>query len=1192
MSDEAPPRRVSPLRPYDVDTVALLEALPPAHGEEVVQLVRERDNLFLLHHALLDAERARTLEGQLRVFVAAIARVGFGRVALVVRDAAMAPTLVVAAGLSEDEERALADESGGGGAAATGERWRRRLVESARELERFRLGGTAYYLDGRDEWVAREFGKGAVRSTLSSSESDDPEWSPRDVLLLPLRAGDGRLLATLCLDEPEDRRRPTLTRVRTVELFGRQVARFIEQAQLVAVATRRAERLQLLHEIWTALARSLDEREIVRELARQVSRVLPVHGVVIEHPDLPAGRTVTALRLVRGTERWVDVAAAPLGAGPIGTVARNERPLRIADYHPDRSALAAADDVVRERVGPAGRSLIAVPMHVGRQLVGVLAAWADVRDALSAEDEEVLRAIGAQAATALVNARLFAESERERRQTEALADVARAVSESLRLNDVLQLTLRHASALLRVGGASVSLRTGDDLHIVAGAGAGDRLVGMRLPVSGSRSGTIVREGTYVIVNDSTTDPESYAPTRDAADIRRALMVPLVTGSGTVGVLSVFNRESPFTDGDARVLQRLADHVAVAIVNAQLFEDVTAHHALAERHRQVLQAASDAIVITDRARRIAFANPAAVELWGAASEADLVRRPVSELTASEVLDDVEEREDRALAGERQRYEATILRIDGERRVVSVTTAPLRERGEITGVVASLRDVTDERRALDAVAHSEARYRNLFETASDAIYTLDGHGSCTSVNEATCRLIGLTRQELLGRSIIPLIAPEDLARVTELFLAARAGEPKRYECVLVRPDGERRQLSVTNTPIRRGSDVVGVLGVARDVTVDREREAALLRSEARYTRLVESAPDGIFTVDEAGRFTSLNRALEVSVGRPRDALLGALFTDVCDPRDRDAMWQIFTATLHGARQRAEVRYLGPEGVTDERWAQVMTTPVIEDGQVVGALAVVRDVTDEKRLTAQLLQQEKLAAIGQLVSGVAHELNNPLAGVMAFSQILAASPEIGEEERASAETIVHEAQRAAKIVSNLLTFARQHHPERCETNVNDVLADTLELRRYALRVAGVEVTAHLDDRVPPTWADPFQLQQVLLNLIGNAEHALDEWQGPKRITLRTSWSGDAADPIVITVADTGPGIAPEHAARVFNPFFTTKPVGQGTGLGLSISHGIVREHGGRIRVDPGPGVGATFHIELPVVEPPDVGGDTAAS
>ena len=152
--------------------------------------------------------------------------------------------------------------------------------------------------------------------------------------------------------------------------------------------------------------------------------------------------------------------------------------------------------------------------------------------------------------------------------------------------------------------------------------------------------------------------------------------------------------------------------------------------------------------------------------------------------------------------------------------------------------------------------------------------------------------------------------------------------------------------------------------------------------------------------------------------------------------------------------------------------------------------------------------------------------------------------------------------------------------------MLVDTLELRRYALRVGQVEVELSLDTGVPLTWADPFQIQQVLLNLLGNAEQALEGWEGDRRITLRTSWAGADDAPIVVSIGDTGPGISGEQVERIFNPFYTTKPVGQGTGLGLSISDGIVREHGGRIRVESRPGRGATFHVELPRVAPPEVG------
>jgi two-component system NtrC family sensor kinase len=412
----------------------------------------------------------------------------------------------------------------------------------------------------------------------------------------------------------------------------------------------------------------------------------------------------------------------------------------------------------------------------------------------------------------------------------------------------------------------------------------------------------------------------------------------------------------------------------------------------------------------------------------------------------------------------------------------------------------------------------------------------------------------------------------------FRRAAAGEPRRYECWVRTRDGARHLLSVTNTPIRAGREVVGVLGIARDITDDRRRAEALERSEARYSRLVESASDAIVTVDDEGRFTSVNRALEHATGRARESLQGTHFAELLDPADVERARALFEATMIGNRQRAEIRWRAADGRV--RTGSVLTAPVSERGRVVGGLAVVRDITDEKRLTEQLVQQEKLAAIGQLVSGVAHELNNPLAGVTAFSQLLLTGPDVTPEQHAALDTIHQEARRAAKIVSNLLTFARQHPPERRETDLNQVLLDTIELRRYALRVRQIELVVELDASLPYTWADPFQLQQVMLNLLANAEHALVDRIGERRITCRTGRDGER---LVVSIADTGSGVAVQDLGRIFNPFFTTKPVGQGTGLGLSISDGIVREHGGRIRVESEPGAGATFVVEIPLLAPP---------
>src|SRR5260221_12929940 len=202
---------------------------------------------------------------------------------------------------------------------------------------------------------------------------------------------------------------------------------------------------------------------------------------------------------------------------------------------------------------------------------------------------------------------------------------------------------------------------------------------------------------------------------------------------------------------------------------------------------------------------------------------------------------------------------VLRADGERRLASIRTAPLRELGQVTGVVATLRDITDERRARDAVAHSETRYRNLFHSASDAIYTLDVYGAFTSANQSTSELTGRAHEGLVGHDFGPRVEGGDAAHVLEHFRSALRGQAVRYECRVVRPDGDRRTISVTNTPIKRDDKIIGVLGVARDVTEARARAAALARSQAPYPRLGPSAPDRHFTDDPTGRVNAANPSI---------------------------------------------------------------------------------------------------------------------------------------------------------------------------------------------------------------------------------------------------------------------------------------------------------------------------------------------
>ena len=467
---------------------------------------------------------------------------------------------------------------------------------------------------------------------------------------------------------------------------------------------------------------------------------------------------------------------------------------------------------------------------------------------------------------------------------------------------------------------------------------------------------------------------------------------------------------------------------------------------------IVAALPDAVVITGTDRRVLATNETGAALLGWDMH-DVVGQLIADAVSPVERGHVAAREDKVLGGESQRYETKIVNHrTGEERDVAVSSGPFRVNGELIGTVATLRDITDPKRAADTLARSEARYRHLVESASDAIVTLDANGRFTTVNHAAENISGYKREELVGQWFAPMLPDDDLPKALAHFQQALAGETGLFESQFYRKDGETRIIAITYSTPQKDEEV---------------------------------------------------------------------------------------------------------------------------------LCLIRDVTDQKMLQEQLIQSEKMSAIGQLVSGVAHELNNPLAGISAFAQLLLAEKRFPPDQRTAAETIYSEARRASRIVQNLLTFARQHKAEKVQTSINQVLDDTLELRGYELRVRGIDVRREYDESLPDTMADAHQLQQVFLNLITNAEQAMEQRVDGHhhRLTVRTRRTNDT---IRIEVEDTGGGIPANLVERIFNPFFTTKPTGSGTGLGLSISLGIVREHEGRIWAENLPQGGARFVVEIPVTSP----------
>ncbi len=460
--------------------------------------------------------------------------------------------------------------------------------------------------------------------------------------------------------------------------------------------------------------------------------------------------------------------------------------------------------------------------------------------------------------------------------------------------------------------------------------------------------------------------------------------------------------------------------------------------------------------------------------------------------------------------------------------------------------------------------------------DAVVVTGTDRRVLATNEAGAQILGWEMDNVVGQAIADQVTPSERAHVAAREDKVLAGEPQRYETrVINHQTGEERDVAVSSGPFRVNAELIGTVATLRDITDSKRAADTLARSEARYRHLVESASDAIVTLDANGRFTTVNHAAENISGYKREELVGQWFAPMLPDDDLPKALGHFQQALAGETGLFESQFYRKDG--EVRTISITYSTPQKDEEV---LCLIRDVTDQKMLQEQLIQSEKMSAIGQLVSGVAHELNNPLAGISAFAQLLLAEKRFPPDQRTAAETIYSEARRASRIVQNLLTFARQHKAEKVPTAINQVLDDTLELRGYELRVRGIDVRREYDESIPETMADAHQLQQVFLNLITNAEQAMEQKEGHHhRLTVRTRRSGDA---IRIEVEDTGAGIPANLIERIFNPFFTTKPTGSGTGLGLSISLGIVREHEGKIWAENSPQAGARFVIEVPVTEP----------
>jgi PAS domain S-box-containing protein len=376
--------------------------------------------------------------------------------------------------------------------------------------------------------------------------------------------------------------------------------------------------------------------------------------------------------------------------------------------------------------------------------------------------------------------------------------------------------------------------------------------------------------------------------------------------------------------------------------------------------------------------------------------------------------------------------------------------------------------------------------------------------------------------------------------------------------------------------------------RDTTQLVRAEESLKASEEKYRILVEKSTDIIFSFNAASEFIYVSPSIKNVLGYSPEDISGQSLDSLIHPEDLLGLQQAIQRNIKNGSQTLGGNLIRVRNVSgDWRWHNTSGNAVYDgDGNFQYFLAISRDITAQKEaekekqsIEAKAQVASRLAAIGEMAAGIAHEINNPLTGVIGFSELVLDNPGLPKDIKENVQIIADNAKRVGDIVKRLLTFARQAKPVKVSVNLNELIDNTLKLREYVLKTNNIIVVTRFDQDLPLSVIDPGQMQQVFLNLIVNAEQAMKGAHGKGILTITTE---KQADGFRICFQDDGPGIKTENMGRIFEPFFTTKEVGEGTGLGLSLSRSILLEHGGSMSVESDFGHGATFILELPLREP----------
>ena len=592
----------------------------------------------------------------------------------------------------------------------------------------------------------------------------------------------------------------------------------------------------------------------------------------------------------------------------------------------------------------------------------------------------------------------------------------------------------------------------------------------------------------------------------------------------------------------------------------------------ETYSTLIEQSADGIIMLNK-HSIEFVNRRMSEIFGFSSD-ELIGNEFVNLVSPDYKDKLIKSYVRELpVGVPNTLELEMVAKDGKEIAVDTRALPITFKDRPATMVV-IRDITEQKVAEAAAKASELNFRNSLDSSSMGIRISDNQENNLYVNQAMLNIFGYRNiDEIKGDPPSNHYAPKDYAEWILRHEKFLRGEPmpKHIEAEIKDKNGIIKNLDISMTEVFWDGRIQFET-IYNDVTERKQAEAKLERAAKEWRTTFDSISDLIMIHDNDHRIIRANKAAADWMKTTPKELVGKLCCEVFRGNKEPQANCPCASALKTGKPVGFENYNPSLGT----YLYESHSPLFNDqGEAIGSILVARDITEQKRMEEQLILTDRLASIGELSSGIAHELNNPLTSVIGFSQLIM-DGDVPENIREDLSIVNSEAQRAAGIVKNLLTFARKHAPVTELCQINNVIENVLKLRAYEQKVNNIEVEKYLAADLPEIMMDHFQMQQVFLNIIVNAEFAMLEAHKKGKLTVSSEIS---ANVITVRVTDNGPGISKENLKHIFDPFFTTKEVGKGTGLGLSICHGIVSEHGGQIFATSKLDQGTTFTVELPL-------------